>query len=75
MIELGAQRCEGGRDVGKVHNPPCYGIDTTCHMHLNPIRVPVELGALVSIYDIGETVGSLEREFLENLHYLIPVYL
>jgi hypothetical protein len=41
------------------------------YVHGDPIGVPVEALAFVAGRDMGETVGCLEGELLEDLHGVV----
>jgi hypothetical protein len=68
MIENFECRRHRAADVAKISNPAIVRVDRTREVHRNLKRVPVQAGAFVVGWNVGQPVGRLERELLEDLH-------
>ena len=70
MVELLQQGSESIFEVSEVCDPALDGVNRPTHMQNRPKGVSMQTAALVAVRNVGEPVGSLECELLENLGVL-----
>ncbi len=68
MIELRINRRERGLQICEVEHPAAIGAQWTGDVDGDAKRMTVQAGTLMPRRHIREAVGSLEGEFLEDLH-------
>src|SRR4051812_28127063 len=72
MIQLVVQRLVRRRNVREIHYPPSPHVHFASDMDLDSEAVPMKPGALVTLGNKREPMGSFERELLEDLG-LVPL--
>ena len=68
MIQLEVNGVIGRADVGEIHDPATALADISRHRYLDGEGMPMEPGALMLRWDIGETVRRLETKLFGYLH-------
>jgi hypothetical protein len=69
MIEALEHRSHGRADVGEITDPPDPLVDRAVEVDGHPERVTVQAGTLVTLWHLGQTMGSFKPKFLEDLHF------
>lgn len=62
MIQAFIQRRENAFDFGEIEKPTGMGIDLSFAKQFNAEAVPVQPGALVARWGVGQTMGGLKSE-------------
>src|SRR5450759_1956527 len=69
MIQLIYDGLAGDGNIGKIHYPAGVWIGLPPHMNFNSERMPMQLGTLMSVRDIGQAMCRVKFEHFIYFHF------